>query len=565
MCLNQKILSVTILFVSLFSISGCQAKEPVLSRSTDAPVNSVQEATPQPPEPLPIYLSPSLPQPAAKILLQNLPDKTIQVDDPAAGAVRIEIGEKAVVSRWVYALAAPFPTVPDQVTIDQLKEFWQSGFSSGFPAQVLLVTENTKAVFSEWWGKPADKTIQTITPDRIVNKAWNDKQTTWALIPFEEIQPRWKILQVDGQSPLHKDFSLDNYPLSVPISITIDENRNGMSEFRLKYAGLLPASNRDPEKLTTVMLTGVTALVRGTAAMMEVLGVEYPARDLMQELKSADILHINNEVPFTPRCTQPPVEKDLVFCSKPKYFGLLEAIGTDVIDLSGDHFQDFGDEAVLYTLDLYKQNNLPYYGGGYNIEDARKPLKMEHNGNKIAFLGCNAKPPGYASASAIRPGAVHCDFDYLVKEIKQLRSEGFLPIVTFQHLEYYSFTAHPILVADFQRVAAAGAVIVSGSQAHLPQAAEFYKDSFLHYGLGNLFFDQYYESEETRQAFIDRHVFYDGNYLGVEWLTIEFEDIARARPMFPMERETLLNTIFSASGWTDPVKFNSPQEIKNGN
>ena len=36
---------------------------------------------------------------------------------------------------------------------------------------------------------------------------------------------------------------------------------------------------------------------------------------------------------------------------------------------------------------------------------------------------------------------------------------------------------------------------------------------------------------ETRQAFIDRHVFYDGKYLGVELLTTLLEESARPRPM----------------------------------
>ena len=40
------------------------------------------------------------------------------------------------------------------------------------------------------------------------------------------------------------------------------------------------------------------------------------------------------------------------------------------------------------------------------------------------------------------------------------------------------------------RVADAGATMVSGSQAHYPHIMEFRGESFIHYGLGNLFFDQ---------------------------------------------------------------------------
>jgi poly-gamma-glutamate synthesis protein (capsule biosynthesis protein) len=116
-------------------------------------------------------------------------------------------------------------------------------------------------------------------------------------------------------------------------------------------------------------------------------------------------------------------------------------------------------------------------------------------------------------------------------------------------------------------MAEAGAVIVSGSQAHQPQAMEFYpeetpaeagtglqtrpysKGAFIHYGLGNLFFDQYDVSQACRQAFVDRHVFYDNRYISTELLPMMFVDYARPRPMTSDEEAELLHSVFSASGW----------------
>jgi poly-gamma-glutamate synthesis protein (capsule biosynthesis protein) len=51
------------------------------------------------------------------------------------------------------------------------------------------------------------------------------------------------------------------------------------------------------------------------------------------------------------------------------------------------------------------------------------------------------------------------------------------------------------------------------------------------------------------RAFIDRHVFYDGRYIGTELLSIRFVDLARSRPMTPAEQAAFLKTIFTASGW----------------
>jgi poly-gamma-glutamate synthesis protein (capsule biosynthesis protein) len=315
-------------------------------------------------------------------------------------------------------------------------------------------------------------------------------------------------------------------------------------------APLIPPGNRDPNKLSVVAMTGVTALVRATAFTLEQRGIEYPARDIGEWLRSADITHISNEVPFAKQCPSPnPVQQGMRFCSDTRYIGLLEAVGTDIVELTGDHFADWGEDAMLYTLELYKERGWLYYGGGEDLQDGRKPVTLEHNGNRLAFIGCNGKGGGYAQAAKNHPGAVTCDFDTMESEITRLRDEGYLVIATFQHFEYYNYHAQPDQERDFRRLAQAGAVVVSGSQAHQPQAFEFESGALIHYGLGNLFFDQLDVSPATRQAFIDRHIFYDGHYIGSELLTMMFVDYARPRPMTAGEREDLLQTVFKASGW----------------
>ena len=137
-----------------------------------------------------------------------------------------------------------------------------------------------------------------------------------------------------------------------------------------------------------------------------------------------------------------------------------------------------------------------------------------------------------------QPGAALCDMDWMASEITRLKSEGYLVIATFQHLEYYTYFAQPDQQRDFRQMAQAGADIVSGSQAHQPQGMEFLNDSFIHYGLGNLFFDQYSYCDACRQGMIDLHVFYDGRYISTELLPIEFVDYARSRPMTSMKRMT---------------------------
>jgi poly-gamma-glutamate synthesis protein (capsule biosynthesis protein) len=141
----------------------------------------------------------------------------------------------------------------------------------------------------------------------------------------------------------------------------------------------------------------------------------------------------------------------------------------------------------------------------------------------------------------------------MTDEIENLQADGYLPIVTLQYAEDYTAYPSAQMAADFQMLASAGAVIVNGSQAHTPKMMAFQDDSFLHYGLGNLFFDQmevYYNDvylSGTRDEFIDRLIFYDGELISIELLSALLEDYARPRPMTAVERSVFLSRIFSTA------------------
>jgi poly-gamma-glutamate synthesis protein (capsule biosynthesis protein) len=137
-----------------------------------------------------------------------------------------------------------------------------------------------------------------------------------------------------------------------------------------------------------------------------------------------------------------------------------------------------------------------------------------------------------------------------------MKSLGAVVIVALQHYEYYTPEPRPLQLEDFRRLADAGADIVSGSQAHYPQALEFHNGVFIHYGLGNLFFDQmsydYGPGNRTfniRREFLDQHVFYNGKHISTQLLTAVLEDYSKPRPMTTEERAAFLLEYFQASGW----------------
>ena len=497
-----------------------------------------------------LWVSPAVPDDLHVIAQSwNIP----LVNDPALATQKLDITDLGTL--WIYALVAPFPTVTDDVAYTDLYSIWKGAPSAPLTGRGLLIAESTLEAFTALWGEPAYGAVRSVPSDELLDVAWSE-MSSWAIIPFEDIEPKWKVLSVDGQSPIHKDFDEQLYPLKINFGLS------NSSSFAL------PESNRDASKMTTVVLTGVTALVRATAFTMETKGVTRPGELIHDWLYNADVTHISNEVPFDKDCPYPtPGHTNFILCSDPKYFELFEYVGTDIVELTGDHFADRGTQAMLDTLEMYKQNNLPYYGGGANEEEARKPVLMEVNGNKLAFVGCNGKlRMMFVKATSTSPGAADCDdYEYFTKR-NSLKAQGYMVIFTFQHEECYHYGPCYQHTEGFHAVADAGATVVSGSQAHFPHLMEFRGDSFIHFGLGNLFFDQMTYNipdgnviDETRREFIDRHVFYDGRYLGMELLTAMLEDLSRPRPMNERERTAFLSEYFAYSGWVPLLPTVIPQ------
>jgi len=523
--------------------------------STPTPIASfTPTSTESKPANLAIWFSLALPESIRASL--SLPPEITQVRQPeeanlflgpATGVLKQN--DELPSSTWVYAMVAPFPTVMDGVNLADIKDCWVGKPSPIFNGNPILMAADTYQAFQGLWG-PSLTGVMVVDKDKLLDTAW--KMPSWAIVPFDDLDPRWKVLRVDGMSPLDKDFNLDAYPLIIKFILTVDALYEDYLVSQVRALRLvLPFTNRDPNKMTVLVLSGTTALSRNTSTKMEENGITYPARDIGSWFRDADLAHISNEVPMFEQCPPVvPVRREMRFCSSPRYLDLFKDIGVDLVELTGNHELDYGVDAFNETLNLYRQNDLPYYGGGENLEEARKPLFIEHNGNRLAFIGCNAVGPESDLATKDLPGAAPCDMDKLETQVRELSKQGYLPVVTFQHFEFGIFDGYKPQSAqrvDFQRIAAAGAVIVSGSQAHYPQTMTFIGNNFVHYGLGNLFFDQM--DKENRREFIDRHIFYNGRYISTELLTAILEDYARPRPMTLEERVQLLQDIFGASEW----------------
>ncbi|MBL7062835.1 MAG: CapA family protein [Anaerolineae bacterium] len=505
--------------------------------------------TPTPAWPVTVFVPEGLPVPVTDRLsavLVTHPDLFVLTSSAEAADVQATLNPSpnaAPLAGWVYVVVAPFPTLTDEVAWADVVSSWNGAPSGPFAGQPLLMTIDTAMMLTTVMGQYAPGAAEIVPAEEIVQRAWNTRPA-WAIIPFDQLEPRWKALRVDGVSVLDKEMDTAAYPLVVRAGIT------GLDRgvVRLQEAIGTSLTNRDPAKMSVVVMTGVTALARAIGMRMDRYGMTYPAEDIRPWLVEPDITHISSEVSFAENCPPPADYTTMVFCSNPRYIELLEDVDVDVIELTGNHLLDWGLEAMQLSLTMYDERSIPYFGGGWNLAQARRPLTLTHGVHTFGFIGCNPVGPGANWATDDRAGAASCDYDLLHSQIRELREQGIIPIVTLQYWEFYQYEPTPQQRAEFRALAEAGAVIVSGSQAHQPQGFDFHAGAFIHYGLGNLFFDQMW-SLETRQEFVDRHVFYDGRHISTEVLTAILEDYARPRPMTPEERDVLLMAAFTASGW----------------
>jgi len=449
---------------------------------------------------------------------------------------------------YVMVLGTSFFSIADGIDWDDFKDWWEGGdsalanISQGDPEPVMAIEDKSYSFLEKILGKPGNDDL-VITGTGEILSGIHDGSITFSLIPFDQIDKTLQILDISGFSVFDRNMELDAYPFAFTVSLKGDDAESVDKAY--SSLGDISYTNRDLSKLTTMIMTGVTAMVRGTAQRMEKHGITYPGEKIAGILKDADITHISNEVPFVEGCDV-LADRFPFFCSRPEYIELLEYVGTDVVELTGNHMNDHGHDWFIYTLEMYDEKGWPYFGGGRDLEESYLPAILESNGNKFAFLGFCWWGPAYDWATEDSPGSAPPHFEEFEARIAQLKQEGYIVIFTFQYLESYQYEPVGQQVIDFRRMIDAGADIVSGSQSHHPQGMEFYNDGFISYGLGNLFFDQMRELG-TRQELITKHIFYEGKHINTVIITAMLEDYSQPRIADPQERADILTEVFNAS------------------
>ena len=352
-----------------------------------------------------------------------------------------------------------------------------------------------------------------------------ETSTNTYLLPLSELSPSVKLLAVDD------DYFLDSIAKNEPTvsgalfrifkidSDDKDTAKKTASDLQSKYANLPTEDN-----ILTFNQTGVTALTRQMQNKLNATGdASLFSAKIADFLRSTDYTHTSNEVSFADDCNN---NTPMAFCADYRMFKVLEDSGIDIVELTGNHNNDWGASANKTTIDFYHDQGIKTVGGGKTEEEAKIPLEISDKNTNITLIAINnstsSKENGQG-ASGDHPGANIYDEETTLAQIKEAKDKGNFVIVDIQFAECYSYPDDgeempscdlPISGQEefFKSLIDAGADMIVGTQAHQPQTYELYNDKSIYYGLGNLFFDQY-QWPGTERSLVLTHYFRDGKLL----------------------------------------------------
>ncbi len=250
---------------------------------------------------------------------------------------------------------------------------------------------------------------------------------------------------------------------------------------------------------TVLQFTGDFSLSENTALGAYYESVEEDltqciSSELLDLMNAADILTVNNETPYSTRGTALS-GKAYTFRTNPSYAYNLLLMGVDVVGLANNHVWDYGEDALLDTLDTIESLNLPISGAGEDLDEACEPVYFIANGKKIAIVSATQIERSYnytKQATDTTPGVLKTLNSTLYCQIIEEAKANADYVICFVHwgtenTHYYGNDQYKLAKA----FVAAGADAIVGCHSHCLQGVDLIDDVPVFYSLGNFYFTQY--------------------------------------------------------------------------
>ena len=287
-------------------------------------------------------------------------------------------------------------------------------------------------------------------------------------------------------------------------------------------------------------------------------------------LRRHDIGFCQLELALTERGGRLPQARHAVRGRKSIAPALVDA-GLSVVSFAGNHTMDWGPDALADTLETLRAAGAQPLGAGMTIVEARRPVYVESNGLRIAFLAyCSILPQSYwaeerrAGCAPMRafthyeqiepdqPGTpchVHTfphreDLAAMGADIRAAKQQADHVVVS----HHWGIHFVPAIVADYQREVGraairAGAEAVLGHHAHILKGVEFFDGKPVFYSLGNFAIDLWIDEEHA-----SRKSFKEIQALNPDWV-VDFNSAYNFPPA--SRRSMAVKLLFDATGLKD--------------
>lgn len=203
--------------------------------------------------------------------------------------------------------------------------------------------------------------------------------------------------------------------------------------------------------------------------------------------------HLTFDSPLMFNLEGPVIHGDFsLYSSAPKAGPSLRSIefpvnkNQGVAILANNHIMDFGAVGLEASYEKIISNGWIGIGAGKSKEDAQAPVMINISGVRVCILArCETQ---FGIATNRRAGVAAFDAT-IYKQIKKLKTENDFIIVSVHAAAEILPWPSPKRQQTWRSLIDAGADIVHGHHAHVPQGWEEYNGGLIFYGLGNFCVD----------------------------------------------------------------------------
>ena len=251
-------------------------------------------------------------------------------------------------------------------------------------------------------------------------------------------------------------------------------------------SSLAPASTTPtPEPPLVVGFAGDTSFTHGLSSYD-------PFGEVAGLLSAPDLMFINLETTIAEADVGQAYAKKYTFKSPPESTGLLIAAGISGVALGNNHLLDFGEPALVRTMELLDEAAVARAGAGTDKEEAYAPMVFEVAGRRVAVLSFSRilSQPAWA-ADIDRAGIASAYEDWIPETVQAIQVAGLNAdlVAVMVHwgieLNYCPESYQRDLAAAWVE---AGADLVVGSHPHVLQGVEQIGDAWIVYSTGNFAF-----------------------------------------------------------------------------